>query len=214
MTSVLFAIACSCSRSCSIWFSTRVYAVKHANAGPSRVRIRVCCDDQNAALVSVEDSGVGLSAEECEHESWRHDPNIQGIGRTNIVTKTSNNLSPEMFPEFITNLQYFYGAGAQPGFNARFIVAYDYTRAPYWPTSNTNFGGQYGASNNGDIAGTIYRLLGGVVLRNKDQTPNYAGYQATAFILPKGTNNNRIIGPGDENLPSPDNKSARFFLVQ
>jgi hypothetical protein len=142
-----------------------------------------------------------------------YDPNIQGIGKTNIVTKTSNNLSPEMFPEFITDLQYFYGAGAQPGFNARFIVAYDYTRAPYWPTSNTNFGGQYGASNNGDMPGTIYRLLGGVVLRNKGQTPNYAGYQATAFILPKGTNNNRIIGPGDENLPGPDNTSARFFLV-
>ena len=142
-----------------------------------------------------------------------YDPNIQGIGHTNIVTKTSNNLCPEMFPEFITNLQYFYGAAAQPGFNARFIVAYDYTRAPYWPTSNTNFGGQYGASNNGDMPGTIYRLLGGVVLKNKDQIPMYAGYQATAFILPKGSNNNRIVGPGDENLPSPDNTSARFFLV-
>lgn len=41
-------------------------AVNQANVGPSRVRIRVCCDDPNAALVSVEDSGVGLSAEECE----------------------------------------------------------------------------------------------------------------------------------------------------
>jgi hypothetical protein len=142
-----------------------------------------------------------------------YDPNIQGIGHTNIVTKTSNNLSPEMFPEFMTDMQYYYGAGAEPGFNARFIVGYDYTRAPYWPTSNNNFGGQYGASSNGDMPGTIYRLLGGVVLRNKSQTPNYAGYQATAFILPKGTNNNRIVGPGDENLPCPDNTSARFFLV-
>jgi hypothetical protein len=142
-----------------------------------------------------------------------YDSNMQGIGHTNIVTKTSNGLSPEMFPEYITDLQYFYGAGAEPGFNARFIVAYDYTRAPYWPTSNTNFGGQFGASNNGDMPGTIYRLLGGVVLRNKDKIPSYAGYQATAFILPKGTNNNRIVGPGDENLPSPDNTPARFFLV-
>jgi len=41
----------------------------------------------------------------------------------------------------------------------------------------------------------------------------YAGYQASAFILPKGTNNNRIVGPGDEDLPSPDGKPARFFLV-
>jgi hypothetical protein len=139
-----------------------------------------------------------------------YDPNIQGIGHTNVVTKTSIGLSPEMFPEYINDTQYFYGAGAEPGFNARFIVACDYTRAPYWPTTNTNFGGQYGASSNGDMTGTIYRLLGGVVLRN---TTMYSGYQATAFIIPKGTNNNRIVGPGDENLPSPDNQSARFFLV-
>jgi hypothetical protein len=118
-----------------------------------------------------------------------------------------------MFPEYITNLQYFYGAGVEPGFNARFMIAYDYTRAPYWPTSNNNFGGEYGASYNGDMTGTIYRLLGGVVLRNQSQPPAYAGYQASAFILPKGTNNNRIVGPGDENLPCPDGVPARFFLV-
>jgi hypothetical protein len=41
----------------------------------------------------------------------------------------------------------------------------------------------------------------------------YAGYQASAFILPKGTNNNRVIGPGDEDLPSPDGVPARFFLT-
>ncbi len=142
-----------------------------------------------------------------------YDPGLQGIGHTNLVIQTSNKLSPEMFPEYITDLQYFYAAAPQPGFNARFIVADDYTRAPYWPTSNNNFGGEYGASNNGDMPGTTYRLLGGVILRNKGQVPAYAGYQATAFIMPKGTNNNRIIGPGDEDVPSPDGKPARFLLV-
>ena len=118
-----------------------------------------------------------------------------------------------MFPEYVTDLQYYYGSAPQPGFNSRFIVAHDIIRAPYWPTSNNNFGGEIGASNNGDFPGVIYRLLGGVVVRQKGQSPAYAGYQASAFILPKGTNNNRIIGPGDENLPSPDGSSARFFLV-
>lgn len=142
-----------------------------------------------------------------------YDSSWQSIGRTNIKIKTSNGLSVDMFPEYITDLQYFYGSAAEPGFNARFMVADDYTRAPYWPTSNNNFGGQYGASSNGDMPGTIYRLLGGVVLRNKGQSPAYAGYQATADILPNGTKNNRIIAVGDEDLPSPDGTSARFFLV-
>jgi cytoskeletal protein RodZ len=138
---------------------------------------------------------------------------LQTIGRTNIIIKTSNSLSPEMFPEYITDLQYFYGSAPRPGFNSRFIVSHDNIRAPYWPTSPNSFGGQISASNNGDLPGDIYRLLGGVVLRNNGQTPAYAGYQASGFILPKGTNNNRIIGPGDEDLPSPDGIPARFFLT-
>ena len=138
---------------------------------------------------------------------------LQSIGRTNVRIKTSNGLAPEMFPEFITDVAYFYGSAPRPGFMSRFLIGHDNTRAPYWPTSRTNFGGQFGASNNGDLPGDIYRLLGGVVLRPKGESPMYAGYQASAFILPKGTNNNRIVGPGDEDLPSPDGKPARFFLV-
>jgi hypothetical protein len=142
-----------------------------------------------------------------------YDTSLQTIGKSNLIIKTSNGYSPEMFPEYITNLQYYYGSAPRPGFNSRFIVSHDNIRAPYWPTSPNSFGGQIGASNNGDLPGDIYRLLGGVVIRNKDQTPMYAGYQASAFILPKGTNNNRVIAPGAEDLPSPDGTPARFFLV-
>jgi hypothetical protein len=142
-----------------------------------------------------------------------YDTTLQTIGKSNIVIKTSNGLQPEMFPEYITDLQYFYSSAPRPGFNSRFIISNELIRAPYWPTSPNSFGGEIGASNNGDLPGDIYRLLGGVVIRNKAQIPMYAGYQANAFILPKGTNNNRIIGPGDEDLPSPDGVAARFFLT-
>jgi energy-coupling factor transporter ATP-binding protein EcfA2 len=135
------------------------------------------------------------------------------IGRSNIIIKTSNGYSPEMFPEYITDMQYFYGSAPRPGFNSRFIVSHDNIRAPYWPTSPNSFGGQIGASNNGDLPGDIYRLIGGVVIRNKGQSSMYAGYQANAFLLPKGTNNNRIVGPGTEDLQSPDGVPARFFIV-
>jgi hypothetical protein len=142
-----------------------------------------------------------------------YDTALQTIGRSNIRIKTSNGLSPEMFPEFITDMQYYYGSAPRPGFNSRFIVSHDNIRAPYWPTSPNSFGGEIGASANGDLPGDIYRFLGGVVLRNKGQAPLYAGYQASGFILPKGEKNNRVIGPCDEDLPSPDGEPARFFLV-
>lgn len=143
-----------------------------------------------------------------------YDSGVQSIGRSNLKIQTSNNLSPQMFPEYITDMQYFYGSAPRPGFNSRFIVSTDNIRAPYWPTSPNSFGGEIGASANGDLPGDIYRFLGGVVVKNNNQTQTmYAGYQASGFILPQGSNHNRVIGPGDEDLPSPDGVPARFFLV-
>jgi hypothetical protein len=95
----------------------------------------------------------------------------------------------------------------------RFIVAEDGTRAPYWPTTPNAFGGQVNASNNGDTSGDIYRLIGGVVVRDKNKTPQYAGYLSSAFLLPKGTNNNRVIAAGAENVPGPFGQWSHFFLV-
>ena len=171
----------------------------------------------DAILIASEQQGANkiepVLLYEVKGKNTPYNPAWQSVGRSNLRIKTSNGLSPEMFPEFITDMEYYYSSGPRPGFMSRFLIGHENTRAPYWPTSRTNFGGQFGASNNGDLPGDIYRLLGGVVVRPKGETPMYAGYQASAFILPKGTNNNRIIGPGDEDLPSPDGKPARFFLV-
>jgi len=149
---------------------------------------------------------------------WKKNPQPwdskwNGIGATNLQIKTSNGLSPHLFPEFITEWGYYYGSGPRPGFMGRFLVAENGCRAPYWPTSPNSFGGQINASNNGDLPGDIYRLLGGVVLRQPGQTPAYAGYTASAFLLPKGSNNNRVIAPGSEDLLGPDGRTARVFLV-
>jgi hypothetical protein len=143
-----------------------------------------------------------------------YDSGLQSIGRSNLRIATSNGLSPQMFPEYITDKQYWYGSAPRPGFNSRFVVSTDNIRAPYWPTSPNSFGGEIGASSNGDLPGDIYRFLGGVVVKNKNQAQTlYAGYQANGFILAKGSNANRVIAPGSEDLPSPDGVPARFFLV-
>ena len=39
-----------------------------------------------------------------------------GIGSTNLFLRTSNGLSPHMFPEYITNREYYYAAAVRPGF--------------------------------------------------------------------------------------------------
>ncbi len=143
----------------------------------------------------------------------QYDPKIQGIGLTNISIQTSNGYSPHLFPEYITDRMYFYASAPRPGFMGRFLIGEYGTRAPYWPTSNTSFGGQINSTGNGDSAGDIYRLIGGVVIQKKDQEPLYAGYMANAFILPGGTQNNRVIAPGSEDIMGPTGQMARIFLA-
>jgi len=146
-----------------------------------------------------------------ETKPW--DTKLNGVGVTNLSFRTSNGYSPHLYPEYITDRQYYYGAAARPGFMGRFIVADTSNRAPYWATSPNSFGGQIAASNNGDQPGDIYRLFGGVVQRNLGATPAYAGYLSSAFILPKGTNNNRIVAAGAEDIIGSTGERARFFLV-
>jgi len=142
-----------------------------------------------------------------------YDAKLNPIGNTNVRIETANGLSPHLYPEYITNVAYYYASAPRPGFPSRFIVGEDGVRAPYWPTSSSNFGGQFGASNNGDSPGDIYRLVGGVVVRRHGSKPQYAGYMASAFILPKGSGDNRVIAPGAEDLMGADGHKARFLLV-
>jgi hypothetical protein len=143
----------------------------------------------------------------------RNDAQLNTIGATNLQLKTSNGYSPHMFPEFITDWAYYYGAAARPGFVGRFVVGETLIRAPYWPVSPNSFGGQINASPNGDMPGDIYRLLGGVVLRQAGAAPAYAGYIASASLLPHGSQNNRIIAPGSEDLVASTGQTGRVFLV-
>ena len=154
-------------------------------------------------VLTWDTAGVGLP----------YDTAIQPIGKSNVRLATSNGLSPHMFPEYITSWQYFYGAAPRPGMMARFIVAEDGTRAPYWPISPNSFGGQINSTANGDLPGDIYRLIGGVVLRNQGQAPLYAGYISSGFLLPRGSNNNRVVAAGSEDLNGPFNLTGRVFLV-
>jgi hypothetical protein len=146
-----------------------------------------------------------------ETRPW--DTKLNGVGTSNLAIRTSNGYSPHLFPEYITDIEYYYGAAPRPGFMSRFLVGESIVRAPYWPVSPNAFGGQIGASPNGDLPGDIYRLLGGLVIRDKGQDAAYAGYISSAFLLPKRTQNNRVVAAGSEDLNGATGEKARFFLV-
>ena len=150
---------------------------------------------------------------ELKENNKRDDAALNTIGATNLQLKTSNGYSPHMYPEYITDWAYYYGAAARPGFVARFVVGETLIRAPYWPVSPNSFGGQINAHSNGDMPGDIYRLMGGVVLRQKGAAPAYAGYIASSFLMPAGQNDNRVITPGSEDLTGSTGQRAKAFIV-
>jgi hypothetical protein len=173
---------------------------------------------QSDVLLIASDGGgankiepVLVWANKGEDMPW--DWSLAGIGTTNLAIRTSNGLSPHLFPEYITDREYYYASAARPGFMPRFLVGESNVRAPYWSTSPNYFGGQIAASGNGDLPGDLYRLIGGVVKLDQGQAPAYAGYLASAAILPRGTRNNRVVEPGAEDLIGPTGEKARFFLV-
>lgn len=144
-------------------------------------------------------------------EPWSN--KLDDIGTTNLFVQTSNGLSPHMFPEYVTARQYYYASAARPGFMARFLVADSVTRAPYWATAPNDFGGQAGSSYNGDQPGDLYRFIGGIVKQDAGKAPAYAGYLSSGAILPKGSNNNRVVAPGSTDIIGSKGEAARFFLT-
>jgi len=180
-------------------------------------RINFPYNGGDVLLIASEGGGankvVPVLTYESRDDKQPYDPRLRDLMASNLEIKTSNGMSPHLYPEYITDWEYYYAAAPRPGFSSRFVVGENGVRGTYWPTSATNFGGQVGASQNGDLPGDIYRLIGGVVIRRPGQQPSYAGYLASAFIVPGGTNNNRIIAPGSEDLFGADGRKARFFLT-
>jgi hypothetical protein len=189
-----------------------------ADGTPHLVHITFPFQSGDVLLIASEQQGANKIEPVLTYEDKAkpvvYDPSkFNGVGASNLKIKTSNGYSPHLFPEYITEWQYFYAAAPRPGFMSRFIVGENGIRAPYWPTSPNSFGGQISASANGDLPGDIYRLIGGVVVRKTGEPARYAGYVSSGFLLPKGTENNRIIGPGAEEIQGPTGEKARFFLV-
>ena len=57
------------------------------------------------------------------------DTKLNGVGTTNLRIKTSNGYSPHLYPEYITDIEYYYGAAPRPGFMGRFVVGREQLRA-------------------------------------------------------------------------------------
>jgi hypothetical protein len=90
-------------------------------------------------LISSDGQGANkiIPAMTCEFKknAQRNDSALNGIGTSNLQLQISNGYSPHMFPEYITDSAYYYGAVARPGFVARFVAGETAIREPYWPVS-------------------------------------------------------------------------------
>ena len=169
-------------------------------------------------LIASEEQGANKIEPVLTYESKDnpepYDTGLNSIGATNLQLKTSNGYSPHLFPEYITEWAYYYAGGAAPGLHVALPGGRRRRVAPLLADSPNSFGGQIDASNNGDMPGDIYRLIGGVVLRRPRRQPGLRRLPGERLHPARRlATTTASIAPGAEDLLGPTGEKARFFLV-
>jgi hypothetical protein len=133
-----------------------------------------------------------------------------------VKTETANDIHPYNFPEKIKKHAYFYFSAIKPGIMARTLIAD--TRAlfkdSYWSTSPTfnAFGRQINAGEDDDFPQDMYRFMGGVVVRDRENDKtDYGIYASCAIVIPKGSNGNRVVAPFSEPLLEVNGRQFYIF---
>jgi len=133
-----------------------------------------------------------------------------------LKTKTENHAYPYDFPEKIKKHAYFYFSAIRPGLIARSYVADPASEFndSYWDTNPVfeDFGRQFNTGEEDDLPQDVYRFMGGFVFRDLEKNKaDYGIYSSIGIIIPKGTNNNRIVAPFSEPLLEVNGRQFYIF---
>ncbi|MDP3041333.1 MAG: hypothetical protein Q8N62_01165 [Candidatus Omnitrophota bacterium] len=135
-----------------------------------------------------------------------------------LKTETENHVYPYDFPEKIKKHAYFYFSAIRPGLIARSFVADPASEFndSYWETNPAfkDFGRQFNVGEDDDLPQDIYRFMGGFVFRDLEKNKaDYGIYSSVGIVVPKGSNNNRVVAPFSEPLLEVNGRPFYIFEV-
>lgn len=130
-----------------------------------------------------------------------------------ILFRNRRGISPYLFPEENDIEAYAYLSVIRPGFQ---VLSLAYTEShiqPYWIISPNPIEGSVSTRPVGDLAGDMYRVMAGLVVKDKRSKKNYYdAYGSSLINVPRDIKPNSISAPGERPV-SLINGREQYFLL-
>ncbi len=128
-----------------------------------------------------------------------------------VMSVAKNGYQPYAYQEDARVLNYFYFAAIRPGMISRQVVTDSTNTTAYWVVTPNYFAHQFGAGENGDSVGDMYRFMGGVVYRDLETGKNEYGIYASSGVVGDPRDENDRI---EEPMKSPQVKvGGRWYYM-
>jgi len=130
-----------------------------------------------------------------------------------ILSANLKGLSPQLYPEQNELEAYTYLSVIRPGFPVMSLAFSGSFMGPCWIVSPNPYGGQINASPNGDLPQDLYRVMAGLVVKDRLTGKNhYDAYVATIVANAPGTHKNAVKAPGTRPITRANGRDFTFFL--
>ncbi len=130
-----------------------------------------------------------------------------------ILSANTEGLSPWLYPEHNEIEAYTYLGVIRPGFPVMSLAYGGSFMGPCWIISPNPYGGQINAGPNGDLPGDLYRVMGGLVVKDLVSGRNhYAAYSSAIVTLPPGSYGTSVSAPGERAMSWLNGRELPYFL--
>jgi len=130
-----------------------------------------------------------------------------------ILSANPEGLSPYLFDENNEIEAYTYMSVIRPGFLVMSLAFSGSFMGPCWIVSPNPYGGQINTSPNGDLPGDLYRVMAGLVVKDKVTGENhYDAYASAIVVLPPGAYANSVSAPGERPLMWLNGRELYYFI--
>ena len=131
-----------------------------------------------------------------------------------IKSVASGKYHPFVAPNQTSVQAYLYMGVVRPGFPVMTTALESEALGLYWLASPNSFGRHFGSGHNGDLAGDVYRVQAGAVLKDRRTGKTYYdAYSAAIAVVSADGQANGILRPGERPLVSTQDRDHHIFLA-
>ncbi|MCO4773995.1 MAG: hypothetical protein KDA24_28440 [Deltaproteobacteria bacterium] len=150
-------------------------------------------------------------------EGFAYFPTSSGVtDELPVASVGGNGWNPFGFPQKRAVTAYAYVGVVRPGFPVMTSV-FDYSaKGFYWTASPNTFGGHWNRGLNGDMDGDVYRITGGMVLKDHITGENHYDAYASTVVFKEFADqpgSASILEPGARPLRSANGRDHELFIA-